>query len=272
MEARVYGCRLRFSGTQSSSSMLSWNATGDFGDDHAWVKAGAEGSPIFWLRGPAGAGKLTIAQTVAETCGGRNELASSFFFARTAAHRKEVKYLFLTIVVQITLSAPEKRRTTKSSTVIHTLLNTTALGSIELLASLLKEHSAEALQPSLQFPVIVNGLDECQRNDDQRRILAQVPRMVHTHHLPLRFLIVSRPKSRLLEAIEDGDLANIARVLPLYGDHQASSNSSTIGRRRISSSNLYGSRRLLHLCLHSYQIYRRGILLASTRFSAPQIP
>jgi len=45
--------------------------------------------------------------------------------------------------------------------------------------------------------------------------------MVHTHHLPLRFLIVSRPESHLLEAFEDGELANIAKVLSLYGDHRA---------------------------------------------------
>jgi len=32
----------------------------------AWANAGAEGTGILWLHGPAGAGKLAIAQTVAE--------------------------------------------------------------------------------------------------------------------------------------------------------------------------------------------------------------
>jgi len=76
----------------------------------AWVGAGAAGDKVLWLHGPAGAGKSAIAQTIAETCAGRNQLAASFFFARTAAHRNEVKYLFPTIAVQIAFSAPEKRQ------------------------------------------------------------------------------------------------------------------------------------------------------------------
>jgi len=72
-----------------------------------WANAGEAGESVLWLRGPPGVGKSTIAQTVAETCAGRNRLAASFFFARTAAHRNEVKYLFPTIAVQIALSALE---------------------------------------------------------------------------------------------------------------------------------------------------------------------
>jgi len=62
--------------------------------------------------------------------------------------------------------------------------------------------------------------------------------MVHTHHLPPRFLTVNRPESHLLEAFEDGELTNIAQVLSLYGDDRASSDVSTYLR-----SELYGARK-----------------------------
>ena len=46
-----------------------------------WVEAGSKGRSILWVHGRAGAGKSAIAQTVAETCAGRDELAASFFLA-----------------------------------------------------------------------------------------------------------------------------------------------------------------------------------------------
>ena len=59
-----------------------------------WAKAGSEGKRILWLHGPAGARKSAIAQTVAETCAGRGELAAGFFFAPTVATRNALKHLF----------------------------------------------------------------------------------------------------------------------------------------------------------------------------------
>jgi len=206
-----------------------------------WVEAGADGASVLWLHGPAGAGKSAIAQTVAETCAERNQLAASLFFARTAAHRNEAKYLFPTMAVQIALSAPEKRRRLDEILSSDPYIAERSSGSVELLASLLKERSAAAPQASSPFLIIVDGLDECQRKDDQCWILAQVSRMVHTHHLPLRFLIVSRPESHLQEAFEDGELANIAQVLSLYGDHGATRDVSMYLRSEFSR--IYGAKK-----------------------------
>ena len=36
--------------------------------------------PICWLNGPAGSGKLAVAQTIAEHCNDNRRLAASFFF------------------------------------------------------------------------------------------------------------------------------------------------------------------------------------------------
>jgi len=182
----------------------------------AWVKAGAQGGSIFWLHGPAGAGKSAIAQAVAERCAGRNQLAASFFFARTAAHRNEAKYLFPTIAVQLALSAPEKRQSLDKILNSDPYIAERALGSVELLVSLLEDRFVQAPQASSPFLVIIDGLDECQRNNDQCWILAQVFRMLHTHNLPLRFLIVSRPEPHLMEIFGELEVSSTFVDRPAY--------------------------------------------------------
>ena len=134
-----------------------------------WAKAGSEGKSILWLHGPAGAGKSAIAQTVAETRAGRDELAASFFFARTVSSRNSLKHLFPTIAVQIALSAPGKRRKLDNILKNDPWIAEHAFGSVDLVASLFQQGSA--LAPSSRFLVVIDGLDECQGPDNQRRIL-----------------------------------------------------------------------------------------------------
>ena len=183
-----------------------------------WMEAGSAVKSILWLHGAAGAGKSAIAQTVAEACAGCDKLAASFFFARTVPSRNALKHLFPTIAVQIALSAPGKRRKLDSILKDDPWITERAMGSVDVVASLFKQDSA--VVPSSRFLIIIDGLDECQGHDDQCRILAQISHMVNTHHLPLRFLILSRPEAHLCEAFEKPDLANIAKSLSLHGDIQ----------------------------------------------------
>ncbi|EEB96115.1 hypothetical protein MPER_04805, partial [Moniliophthora perniciosa FA553] len=61
---------------------------------HEWVK-NKDSAPVFWLYGPAGAGKSAIAQTFAEHGERDGFLASSFFFSRGNALRNNSARLFL---------------------------------------------------------------------------------------------------------------------------------------------------------------------------------
>jgi len=87
----------------------------------------------------------------------------------------------------------------------------------------------------------MDGLDECQGHDDQCRILTQVSHIVNNYHLPLCFLIVSRPESHLLEAFKDLVLANITERFLLYGDLHAHDNVSIYLRNEFSR--IYDSQR-----------------------------
>jgi len=134
-----------------------------------WARAGRMGTSILWVHGPAGAGKSAIAQTIAETCAGRDELAASFFFARTVASRNALKHLFPTIAAQIAISVPEKRQRLDSVLKNDPWIADRALGSVDLVASLFQQGSA--LVPSSPFLVVIDGLDECQGHADQRHAL-----------------------------------------------------------------------------------------------------
>ena len=204
-----------------------------------WAKAGSKGKSILWVHGPAGAGKSAIAQTVAETYAGRNELAASFFFARTVASRNASKHLFPTIAVQIALLAPERRQKLDGTLKSNPWIAERALGSVDLVASLFQQGSG--LAPSSPFLVVIDGLDECQGHDDQCRILAQIAHMVNIHHLPLRFLIVSRPEAYLCEAFDEPDLANITKILSLHGDLKARDDVSIYLQSELAR--IYDSRR-----------------------------
>ena len=204
-----------------------------------WVKSDSGGKSILWLHGPAGAGKSAIAQTVAEACARHDELAASFFFARTVAGRNSAKHLFPTIAVQIALSAPEKRLGLDSILNYDPFIAERASGSADLVASLFQDCSA--LVPTSQFLVIIDGLDECQGHDDQCGVLAQVARMVNTYQLPLRFLIVSRPEPHLREEFEEPDLANITERLSLYCDSEAWADVSMYLQSELSR--IYSSKR-----------------------------
>ena len=197
-----------------------------------WVNAGADGTNILWLHGPAGAGKSAIAQTVAETCAGRDQLAATFFFARTVTRRNAIRYLFPTIAMEIVLSSPDKRQKLDSILKNNPYIAERALGSIDLVALLYQDCPHPV--PSSPFLVVIDGLDECQGHDDQCRILAQVSHMIHAHRLPLRFLIVSRPESHLCDAFEKPVLANIANTLSLYGNLLAHADVSVYLRSEFS--------------------------------------
>ncbi|KAF8990207.1 hypothetical protein BDQ17DRAFT_1219392, partial [Cyathus striatus] len=71
----------------------------------SWVDSKDPKERIMWLRGPTGAGKTTITQTVADICDKKNKLMSSFFFSRTAG-RDDRHMLIPTITSQMLISVP----------------------------------------------------------------------------------------------------------------------------------------------------------------------
>lgn len=245
-----------------------------------WIEAGTAGKALLWLHAPAGAGKSAIAQTTAETCARRGQLAASFFFSRQATGRNTMKHLFLTIAMQLALSHDESQK-------LKPILNDVPYiierddGPADLIVRLLgNQIGHHRRSSSLPFLAVIDGLDECQHNRDQSLILEHIRDMVSKYQLPLRFLIFSRPEPHIHDVFDERVLRNMAKVMSLYGDYRAREDVQSylrtefarihdsskhkdimclhlqtlaIGRHYQAPRRQVG--RILYLCLHCHPIY-----------------
>ena len=175
---------------------------------------------ICWIHGPAGAGKSAIAQTVSETYSARGQLAASFFFSRSASSRSHTRWFFTTIAHQIAHSMPQMRQAICKAVeddmqILHKQ-HSAQLKQLLIIPLLSLSSSSSALNPP--FLVIVDGLDEC--NGDQSKLLLHILELAGTHHVPLRFLIFSRPEPQICHFF-DTVAMNATTKISIYGDHQA---------------------------------------------------
>ncbi|KAF9069784.1 hypothetical protein BDP27DRAFT_674400 [Rhodocollybia butyracea] len=79
---------------------------------------------IQWLYGPAGAGKSAIAQTFAEACAKKGNLAGSFFFWRSDSSRDNPQRLFTTLAFQMALAIPGLRPIINAAVINNSLVPT----------------------------------------------------------------------------------------------------------------------------------------------------
>ena len=173
-----------------------------------WVKDANKVALFLWLYGPAGAGKSAIAQTIAELLEKAGLLAAAFFFSRNAAGRNDKAPLVATLIYQLVTSIPEVR--------VHVLeaLENPALFSCSIKAQvhalIVKPLNAvandETLAPILLSRprlIILDGLDECRTTSAHTQILNALSTAVKDLHIPLCFLIASRPEYDIRQAFND---------------------------------------------------------------------
>ncbi|KAJ6570443.1 hypothetical protein DFH09DRAFT_1464110 [Mycena vulgaris] len=150
-------------------------------DLYNWAIANDSGSSIFWLQGPAGAGKSTII----------------FFFERGHPTRGNAKVLFATLAYQLALS--------------HHHLKPLISRVVELDPSVMGRHMGVQLRKLVVEPfqllndsmsqaiLLLDGLDECEGNSVQPEILRLLGNIAQEHHFPLRILIASGPEPPIRE-------------------------------------------------------------------------
>jgi hypothetical protein len=174
-----------------------------------WVKDADKVALILWLYGPAGAGKSAIAQTIAELLEKAGLLAAAFFFSRHASGRNDKTPLVATLVYQLVKSIPEIR-----AHVLEALEGDPALFSCSIEAQfealIVKPLNAvatdETLGPILLCHprlIILDGLDECRTTSSQTHILNALSTAIKHLHLPLCFLIASRPEHHIRQAFNN---------------------------------------------------------------------
>ena len=182
-----------------------------------WINDPDPPQRIFWLSGPAGTGKSAIAQTIAEHCESTH-LAASFFFQRNTKDRGVLDRLFLTLAWQLATSIPNLRpyleSTLKAERSIHAKSINVQFNRLFMKVFELLLRDEPGLRPE-KYLVIVNALDECDSDQDQKTFLTLIENELASRRIPLRFLISSRPEPHIQETFNMDTMKRITRVLVL---------------------------------------------------------
>ena len=182
-----------------------------------WIYDPNRSQRIFWLNGPAGAGKSAITQTIAEYCKD-TQLAASFFFERDTPDRGVVDRLFPTLAWQLALSIPEICPYLESMLRTEHSIHAKSINVqfdrlfVRVFEQLFRDKPYLCLQRSL---VILDAVDECGTELDQKMFLELVGVEMASQRIPLRFLISSRPEPHIRGVFNTDSMKSIARVLVL---------------------------------------------------------
>ncbi|KAL5639975.1 hypothetical protein ACGC1H_006517 [Rhizoctonia solani] len=149
---------------------------------------------IYWMKGMAGTGKTTIASTFCERVERRKLLAASFFCTRTSAECRDVTRIVPTIAYQLArYSIPFQ------SALYNILGQNPDIGSKNVLKQfeqLLKEPLQQVKDAMLDnLVVVIDALDECDDRNGVELVLDMLFR--HVVHVPLKFLLTSRPEPEI---------------------------------------------------------------------------
>ncbi|KAJ5368809.1 Vegetative incompatibility protein HET-E-1 [Penicillium cataractarum] len=157
-----------------------------------WVE-GLESECIFWLNGMAGTGKSTVSRTIAQTFSDKGILGASFFFKRGERDRGNASQLFTTVASQLAIKVPALA--TDISNAVDSdpmIVSKTLREQFEQL--ILKP--LENMQPSKTKTVVlvIDALDECDRDDDIRVIIYLISLGRRLESVRLRAFLTSRPE------------------------------------------------------------------------------
>ncbi|KAJ4137887.1 hypothetical protein NW754_001532 [Fusarium falciforme] len=149
---------------------------------------------IFWLNGMAGTGKSTISRTVARSFATTGCLGASFFFKRGEADRGSLSKFVTTIAAQLVSRVPAFAPHAKNAIDADTTIFGKA--AQEQFKKLILEPLSRIPQDARKtatLVVVVDALDECERDDDIKLIINLFSRVKALQSPRLRILVTSRP-------------------------------------------------------------------------------
>ncbi|CAP61990.1 uncharacterized protein PODANS_5_1230 [Podospora anserina S mat+] len=163
-------------------------------DIMAWADD-PQGECIFWLNGMAGTGKSTISRTVAQLFADQNLLGASFFFKRGEKDRSNAALLFTTIATQLIVKEPSLVSYIKAAIEADPYVTSKRLEE-QFKKLILKplENLKGSLDDIKTIVLVIDALDECERDDDIRVIISLLSQAKSLISVRLRAFLTSRPE------------------------------------------------------------------------------
>ncbi|KAK2754610.1 vegetative incompatibility protein het-e-1 [Colletotrichum kahawae] len=176
------------------------------------------GEPIFWLVGPAGTGKSTIARTITDSWAKQKRLVAGYFFKRGEKGRNDTTRLFPTLAAQLSEEIHAFRDCLRESL---SGLNKDAVESKgleyqfnQLLWCPLADLSLDTSGPTKV--IIIDALDECERPGHLGQVLNLLTKLGTVNTVRLRVLVTSRSTPHIADAFR----GICPRSLDLETEHQ----------------------------------------------------
>lgn len=157
-----------------------------------WAKDN-NGKLIFWLNGMAGTGKSTIARTVARSFADKGQLGASFFFKKGEGDRGTACRFFTTIARDLMAHVPELKSGIIKALDADPAISEKAL-QVQFEKLIFKPLSETFLPKALGLIVVIDALDECERDEDVRAILQLILQTKDLKPVSLRVFVTSRPE------------------------------------------------------------------------------
>jgi hypothetical protein len=149
--------------------------------------------PIFWLNGMAGTGKSTIARTVAQLLANQHELGASFFFKRGEGERGNATRFFTTVATDLISHVPGLISGVRKAIDADSAISEKALKD-QFEKLIFWPLSQVALIKALKLTIVIDALDECERDEDIRAILQLLSQTKGLKPVSLRVFVTSRPE------------------------------------------------------------------------------
>ncbi|KAI1374108.1 WD40-repeat-containing domain protein [Hypoxylon crocopeplum] len=154
-----------------------------------------EAKAVFWLNGMAGTGKSTISRTVAHSFFEKCQLGASFFFKRGEGDRGGASKFFTTIAAQLVQREPAfARRVQDAIDADPGIFGKRMRDQFEKLIWDPWSRIAREARNASTLLIVVDALDECEREEDVRTIINLFSRTQSSQSSRLRILVTSRPE------------------------------------------------------------------------------
>ncbi|OBT69729.1 hypothetical protein VE03_00856 [Pseudogymnoascus sp. 23342-1-I1] len=160
--------------------------------DWADGKDRQDGRSIFWLNGLAGTGKSTISRTVARRYNTQKRLGASFFFSKGGGDASHAGKFFTTIAVQLANNVPCLRQYICDAIVER--IDIANLSYLDQWRHLVLGPLSRLRNFQQSYVLVVDALDECEGDNDVRKILELLAEARSLKTVRLRVFLTSRPE------------------------------------------------------------------------------
>ncbi|KAF6744466.1 hypothetical protein DFP72DRAFT_78227 [Ephemerocybe angulata] len=198
-----------------------------------WIEDRDAPTQLLCMTGAAGSGKSALQQTVAEGCSKKGILAASFFFNTGDNTRNNISTIIPTLAYQLGQKSAALRKMIGATVEDDALIFEQSLRTqIEKLILIPVARLPPHELASLPYAILIDGLDECNKERDQRALLRAIHESFLNQRSIFRIFLASRPELAIFDALEPGGhLYGIVHPIRLSDDWDATADIRLTVRR-----------------------------------------